>query len=213
MLTLDFPQPLTEAYKPQTIGEFVGLQKQKAILEKLVAQPRPCGLLFLGGPGTGKTSMAFAYARAIDAEIHHVPSQECNLDNLERVSAMCHRVPYDFQKGKPCTWHVVIVDEADQMSTAAQTFLLSRLDGSNPCPQTIWILTANADDRLADRFLSRLIKLPKFNGYGSGTDVRDLLTRIWSERGNGNPEPDFSRYSTSNVREALQQLEIDLLAA
>lgn len=211
-LAFDFPQSLTELYKPQTIGEFVGLQKHKVIIEKLAAQPRPCGLLFIGGPGTGKTSLAFAYARAISAEIHHVPSQDCNLENLQSISAMCHRIPYDFQTGKACAWHVVIIDESDLMSPAAQTFLLSRLDGSNPCPATIWILTANSDEKFQERFLSRLIKLPRFNGYGTGTDVRDLLARIWKERANGAPEPDFSRIPTSNVREALQALEVELLA-
>jgi len=211
--TLAFPESLTEAYKPQTIGEFVGLAQHKAILEKLATQPRPCALRFLGGPGTGKTTMAFAFARAINAEIHHIPSGDCNLETLQRVSAMCHRVPYDFQVGQPRAWHVVIIDEADEMSAAAQKYLLSKLDGTDTCPATIWILTCNSDERFEARFLSRLIKLPKFNGYGTGNDIRDLLARIWSERGNGAPEPDFSRVPTSNVREALQWLEVELLAA
>ena len=209
---LAFPQSLTETYKPRVLADFVGLTKQKAILDKLTVAPRPCGLLFVGGPGTGKTTMAFAYARAIGAEIHHVPSQDCNLEELQRVSAMCHRVPYDFQTGTACKWHVVIIDEADEMSRAAQTFLLSRLDGSNACPTTIWILTANGEDKFEPRFLSRLIKLPKFNSYGAGEDIRALLTRIWKEKSNGASEPDFARMTTGNVREALQALEVELLS-
>jgi hypothetical protein len=210
---LAFPQSLTDAYRPQTIAEFVGLQKQKAILEKLAANPRPCGLLFQGGPGTGKTSMAFAFARAIAAEIHHVPSQECKLENLQAIAAMCHRVPYDFQTGTPCKWHAVVLDEADLMSSAAQNYLLSKLDGSQPCPATFWIFTSNKIDTFEDRFLSRLIQLPKFNGYGTGTEIRDLLTRIWKDRAGDAPMPDLSRVPTSNVREALQWLEVELLAA
>ena len=209
---LAFPQSLTEQYRPRVLADFVGLGKQKKMVENLIAQPRPCGLLFVGPPGTGKTTMAFAYARAIGAEIHHVPSQDCNLDRLQDISAMCHRVPYDFEEGRACKWHVVIIDEADCMSNAAQTFLLSRLDGSNPCPTTIWILTANDDARFEPRFLSRLIKLPKFNGYGMGPEVRELLAKIWAERANGAAEPDFSRMTTGNVREALQALEVELLS-
>jgi replication-associated recombination protein RarA len=209
---LAFPTSLTEFYKPHRIEEFVGLAKQKTILSNLLASPRPCGLRFLGTPGTGKTSMAFAFARALGAEIHHVPSQDCNLENLERISGMCHRVPYDWNEGRPCKWHVVIIDEADEMSRAAQTFLLSRLDGSNSCPATIWILTANSDDRFEEKLLSRLIKLPAFNGYGMGSDVRALLSRIWADRAIGAEEPDFSRFPTGNVREALQALEVELLS-
>jgi hypothetical protein len=207
-----FPTSLCEAYKPRQICDFVGLQKQKTILERLAANPRSCGLLFLGSPGTGKTSLAFAYARAIRAEIHHVPSQDCNLEHLQSISAMCHRVPYDFQTGSPCAWHAVIIDESDQMSTDAQNFLLSRLDGSNPCPQTTWILTANSDDKFADRFLSRLIKLPPFNTYGTGSDVKTLITRIWNERAGDAPLPDLGRVPTGNIREALNWLEVELLS-
>jgi ATPase family protein associated with various cellular activities (AAA) len=208
-----FPESLTDAYKPRRIADFVGLQKQKMILEKLAANPRGCGLLFYGGPGVGKTSMAFAFARAILAEIHHVPSQECKLETLQSISAMCHRVPYDFQTGTPCKWHCVILDEADLMSSAAQNYLLSKLDGSQPCPSTVWIITSNGIDKFEDRFLSRLIQLPKFNGYGTGEDIRGLLSRIWQDRAPNAAVPDFSRVPTSNVREALQWLEVELLAA
>lgn len=207
-----FPESLTEAYKPRTIPQFIGLQKHKAILSKLAASPRSCGLLFLGGPGTGKTSLAFAYARAINAEIHHLPSQDCRIENLQALSQTCARVPWDYRTGETRAWHVVIVDESDLMSPAAQAYLLSKLDGSNPSPQTIYILTANSDERFEERFLSRLIKLPKFNGYGQSNEVRDLLCRIWQECANGAPEPDFSRIPTGNVREALQALEVELLA-
>lgn len=210
---LGFPQSLTDAYKPRGIDEFVGLAKHKAILTKLAANPRPCGLLFVGGPGCGKTSMAFAFGRAVDSEIHHAPSQDCKLETLQSIAAMCHRVPYDFQTGKPCKYHTVIIDEADLLSSAAQNYLLSRLDGTAPCPSTIFILTSNSIDKFEDRFISRLIQLPKFNGYGSGEDIRGLLTRIWKDRAGESPLPDMSRVPTSNVREALQWLEIELLAA
>jgi Cdc6-like AAA superfamily ATPase len=156
--------------------------------------------------------MAFAFARAIGAEIHHVPSQECKLENLQSISATCHRVPYDFQTGTACKWHCVILDEADLMSSAAQNYLLSKLDGSQPCPSTIWILTSNGVDKLEERFLSRLIRLPKFNGYGTGNEIRDLLARIWKDRAPNAEMPDFTRVPTGNVREALQWLEMELLA-
>ena len=207
-----FPESLTDAYRPRVLSEFVGLAKHKAILSKLAANPRPCGLLMTGPPGTGKTSMAFAFARAILAEVHHVPSAECKLENLQNIAAMCHRVAYDFQSGTPCKFHAVILDEADLMSSAAQNYLLSKLDGSQPCPATFWVLTSNGVERFEDRFLSRLIQLPKFQGYGSGSDIRDLLARIWQDRAGNSPLPDLSRIPTGNVREALQWLEVELLS-
>ncbi|MGI0133673.1 MAG: AAA family ATPase [Candidatus Micrarchaeaceae archaeon] len=209
---LGFPQSLTEAYKPKSISEFVGLAKHKSILSKLAANPRPCALLFFGGPGTGKTSIAFAFAKAVDSEVHHIGSQECKLETLQNIVATCHRVAFNFETGKPARFHAVLVDESDCMSDSAQKYLLSKLDGSEPCPQTIWILTANSLETFHDRFLSRLIQIPKFNGYGSGTEIRDLLSRIWTDRAGDTPMPDFSRVPTSNVREALMWLEIELLS-
>lgn len=210
---LPFPESLTAAYRPRTIDEFCGLEKQRRILTNLGRNPRSCGLIFEGAPGTGKTSMAYAFAGSLAAEIHHVSSQECKLETLQSVAAMCHRVPYDFQTGTPCRFHAVIIDEADLMSSAAQNYLLSKLDGSEQCPNTVWIFTCNATDRLEDRFQSRCIRLPKFTSYGAGASVRGLLARIWKERAGHAPEPDYSAVPTGNVREALQWLETELLSA
>ncbi len=156
--------------------------------------------------------MAYALASAVDGEVNHVGSQECKLETLQNIVAMCHRVACNFQTGKPARFHVVIIDEADCMSDSAQKYLLSKLDGSEPCPATIWILTANSVEAFHDRFLSRLIQLPRFNGYSSGESIRELLARIWQDRAPGVPVPDFTRVPTSNVREALQWLEVELLS-
>ena len=207
--SLGFPKPLTEEFKPARIAEFCGLEKQKHILTSLVKSPRPCGLLFKGTPGSGKTSMAYAFASELNADIWHIGSQECNKESLQTIVARCHYVP----SAGLAAFHVVIVDEADVMSDAAQKYLLSKLDGTEPCPNTIWIFTCNSTEQFEERFLSRLIQLPKFNGYGSSDSVRELLARIWRERANGASEPDYSRVPTSNVRDALQWLEVELLAA
>jgi putative ATPase len=205
--TMAFPQSLTEAYKPQTLDQFCGLEKQRKILSNLAENPRPCALLFEGASGTGKTSMAYAFARTIGAEVKHIGSQEATVENVKEVVRMCHYVPLFGG------WHVVIIDEVDRASAATQLYLLSKLDGTEPCPNTIFILTANETESLQDRFLSRCIRLPRFNSYGASESVRQLLARIWRERANGASEPDYARVPTSNVREALQWIEVELLSA
>lgn len=107
-----FPRPLTEEYKPNVISEFVGLEKQKKMLLNLAKAPRPCALLFQGTSGSGKTTMAYAFAREIHADVWHVGSQDCKLDRLQEVVARCHYVPSQGLNA----FHVVIVDEADVMS-------------------------------------------------------------------------------------------------
>ena len=205
--TLQFPQSLTEIYAPKVIADFVGLTKVKKICSSFAANPREACLLFVGEPGCGKSRMSRAIASQIGAEVHSVSSAKCNLDALENLAHICSYVPLTGG------WHVCVLEEADAMSDAASKWLLSRLDGTNPLPRTIWILTANSTDRLEERLTSRTL-LVKFDGYGAGSETVSLLERIWNERApEGAERPDFKRLCSKNIRQAIQNLELEIMAA
>lgn len=210
---LDFPTPLTEKYRPRTMAEFVGLAKPKALCAKLAARPFPSAWLFVGPSGTGKTTMAMALGEMIPAEVHHIPSQECDLATLERICRTCAYVPMAGRR-----MHLIIVDEADVMTPAAQLYLLSKLDSTGQMPNVIWVFTCNSTDRLQDRFLSR-VKQVEFSSYGIAADAAALLQRIWDEQvpaGANCATPNFARIvkeSNNNVREALMKLETEIMLA
>jgi putative ATPase len=84
-----FPQSLADKYRPRTIADFVGLEKPKKILRKFAANPYPSAWLFVGPPGVGKTTMALALAETLSAELHHIPSQQCNVSAVEDVIRQC----------------------------------------------------------------------------------------------------------------------------
>jgi replication-associated recombination protein RarA len=202
-----FPQSLTEIYAPKTIAEFVGLAKVKKICSSFASSPREACLLFVGEPGCGKSRMSRAIAAQIGAEVHTISSAKCNLDALENLAHICSYVPLTGG------WHVCVLEEADAMSDAASKWLLSRLDGTNPLPKTIWILTANSTDRLEERLTSRTL-LVKFDGYGAGAETLSLLERIWNEKAPAGAErPDFKRLCSKNIRQAIQNLELEIMAA
>jgi len=204
-------QSLTEKYRPTSLDGFLGLDKPKAILRKLAANPYASAWLFRGDPGLGKTTAALAFAASIRAEVHHVPSQECNLDTLRDVIARCHYMP---RIG--CAWHVILIDEADQMTRAAQLFLLSKLDATDFPPQTIFIFTCNSSETLEERFLSRCRPVD-FSSYGNAKETAEFVELVWSmEAPDAAAKPNFARLvkdAKGNIRAALMALENELLLA
>jgi DNA polymerase III subunit gamma/tau len=206
--TFAFPRPLAEKYRPRTIGDFAGLEKPKRILSKFAANPYQSAWLFVGPPGVGKTTMALALAETLGAELHHIPSQQCNVAAVEDVIRQCWYVPVSGGL------HLVLVDEADKMSNAAQLHFLSKLDATAFPPQTIFVFTCNATDGLEPRFLSRTRQI-EFSSYGLAAEVARLLESIWQREANGASAPNFARIvkdSSNNVRDALMTLETELLA-
>jgi replication-associated recombination protein RarA len=204
-------QPLVEKYRPTTLDGFVGLDKARAVLRKLVENPYSSAWLLLGPSGLGKTTMARAIADAIGGQLHHVPSRSCDLAMVDKIVSDCRYTPW---QGR---WHVVLVDEADQMSAPAQLAFLSVLDGTAPPPDTIFLFTANATAKLADRFLSRVRKV-QFEA--SSEPAIDLLERVWKAEIAALPEevhevrpPDFKailQAANGNIRTALMTLEVEL---
>jgi DNA polymerase III gamma/tau subunit len=206
--SLAFPQSLTEKYRPQRISDFIGLADVKKVLSAFCKRPHSSAWMFQGASGTGKSTLGMAVAAELRAEFHHVPSQRCNVAELENVIRQCWYVP------RNATFHVVQVDECDQASPAAQLALLSKLDSTDPPPNTIFIFTCNDVERFEKRFLSRC-RVLKFSTYAMRESLATFLAKVWLLETGKETGPDFTRIakdSCSNVREALMTLEIAILS-
>jgi DNA polymerase III gamma/tau subunit len=207
---LDYPQALTAKYQPQTLGDFIGLEKSKKILSNFAANPYPHSFLFVGPSGTGKTTMAIALAKQLQGEVIHIPSQHCTVADVEDAIRRCWYVPMT-----PGGFHIVLIDEADQMTDKAQLLFLSKLDATARPPQTIFIFTCNDTEKLEPRFLSRCLRV-EFSSYGLASDAAQFLAGIWQKEAPGAEEPNFEKLikeSRNNLRDALTRLESELLAA
>jgi len=205
------PQLLTDKYRPARVDDFLGLEKARKICAGLAANPFPSAYLFIGGPGLGKTTMGLALAESMPAELHHVPSQDCNIANLRRVIDDCWYYPPAGKK-----MHLVLIDEADQMSAAAQNFLLSKTDGTAWPPATIYIFTCNSIEGLEPRFLSRTMMVD-FSSYGIAKDAAAFIERVWNaEAPQGAAAPNFARIvkeCNNNIRASLMELQKELMMA
>ena len=202
---------LTETYRPKKIADFIGLDKPKKYLRPLLSRPKESAWLFVGPSGVGKTTMAMALAEELQAELTHIPSRRCTIEAVEAVRRRCQYVPMAGKK-----LHLILVDEADTMSDAAQDAWLSILDSTNRAPNTILIFTCNDTLTLKTRFKSRCFEV-EFSSYGIAKDTADLLARVWNEQTNSNPgAPNFQRIvkdANNNVRTALMELELEIDAA
>lgn len=213
-----FPASLTEKYRPHTFGEFVGIEKPRKIMAKFAENPKPDAFLFVGPSGIGKTTLALTVRDYLAAELHHVPSQQCNVASLEEVIGNCYRAPWNLfgpDAGKPTRFHVVLVDEAHKMSKAAQLHLLSKTDATAFPPATIFIFTANTTEGLEETFISRC-KVIQFSSHGMAEDTAQFLERVWEREAGQADKPDFLRIvrnAGNNVRNALNMLETEILAA
>ena len=210
---LAFPVSLAEKYRPRVVADFIGLAKPKAIVSNFLKAPRESAFLFTGGTGLGKTTLALAMANELGAvepfDLHLVSSQKCTLDVIESVIAHCQYFPH-----KAGGFHVIIVDEADRMSPAAQLALLSKLDSTARPPRTIFIFTCNQTDGLEKRFLDRCNIRLEFSGYGMRAELAAFLADVWKKETAAEPTIDFDRIakdSANSVRGALGLLETELL--
>jgi len=219
-----YPLPLVEKYQPRKIEDFIGLEGPKRLFQNLLKAPRPVGILLVGPPGCGKTTLGMAFADELPGTLHHISSQRCDVAALDRLNDFLAYYP---SHGK---FHVVLVDEADQMTEKAQLQLLSKLDSTGwlrptfgggfergPAPQVIWIFTCNGrgdngtapPNTFEPRFLSRCLVVGCEKP--DVADIAHFLRRIWSlEGGSATDDPSPLAEACDGVRDALTRLEVAL---
>jgi hypothetical protein len=220
----EYPMPLVEKYQPRRIEDFIGLEGAKRLLASLLKAPRPLAVLLVGPPGCGKTTLGMAFADELPGTLQHISSQKCDVATLDRLNDLCGYYP---SRGK---FHVVLVDEADQMTEKAQLQLLSRLDGTaslkpkfgggwerGPALPVIWIFTCNGrgedgttpPSTFEPRFLSRCLVVAC--GEPEVADIEQFLRRIWVlEGGNASDDPSPLAEGCDGMRDALTKLEVAL---
>lgn len=196
---------LVEKYRPTKIADFIGVDTAREDAASLIASPYSSAWTFVGASGTGKTTLAQAIAAELGAQVHHIASQNCT---VETVKNLRHSLAFAPMFGS--RWHVVIVDEADEMSDAAENAWLSLTDSTNRPVDTIIIFTCNSTEKLKQRFLSRT-EVVEFSTYGIQKDAAELLADVWlKETGGAVPNPNFARIvkeANGNIRESLQVLQ------
>ncbi len=172
----------TEYFRPKTLDDVVGQQEIVNRLKQLVTQADFPHMLFSGPPGIGKTTSA-------EAVIHEVFSSSQRAANVKRLNASDDRginvVREDiknFARVLPsggARFKLIILDEADQMTSEAQHALRRTMETYNEI--TRFILICNYSSKIISPIQSRCA-IFRFKGLKK-EEVISRLRFIASDKG------------------------------
>lgn len=143
---------LYRKYRPQTFDEVRNQDHIISVLKGALAKKMiPHALLFTGSRGTGKTTVARIFARAVGA--HEVDTYEIDaasnrgIDDIRELKESVHTSPFE------SPYKVYIIDEVHMLTKEAFNALLKTLE--EPPAHVIFILATTERDRLLDTITSR----------------------------------------------------------
>ena len=212
---------LYRKYRPDSFENLYGQEAIKKLLsESIVLNKVSHAYLFHGPRGTGKTSTAKIFAKAINCEnnIDGNPCNKCNScinfsespDIIEIDAASNNGVDEirnlrDSAKILPTfsKYKIYIIDDADRMNAGAQNALLKTLE-EPPAYAVIFLLTNNKD-RLLDTILSRCVSMTL--GSVRENEIEDYLK---ANTGASHADIAFAAaFSLGNIGRALHVLETE----
>jgi DNA polymerase-3 subunit gamma/tau len=187
-------------YRPKNIDELDNAKVKEIITKILKAGSFPHAFLFVGQKGTGKTSTARIFAKAInclenkfgkkDAETIE-PCNHCtnclsidhsNSVDVVEMDAASNRGIDEIKKlihetnflPMTCRYRVFIIDEAHMITPEAFNALLKTLE--EPPPAVIFIFATTNKDKLPKTIISRC-QIVNF-GKANKTDIIRMLNRL-----------------------------------
>lgn len=143
---------LYRKYRPNTFKEVLNQEHIVAVLEGAVAKGMiPHALLFTGSRGTGKTTVARIFAKAVGASERDTyeidAASNRGIDDIRALNEAVFTMPYE------SPYKVYIIDEVHMLTKEAFNALLKTLE--EPPKHVIFILATTEQDKLLDTITSR----------------------------------------------------------
>lgn len=121
-----YESPWIERYRPQTLDEVVGNEETLVRLRAIGQDGNMPNLILCGPPGTGKTTSVHALARHLLGNSYNAGVLELNASDARGIDVVRNKIK-GFAMNKvslpPGRHKIIILDEADSMTSAAQQAL------------------------------------------------------------------------------------------
>ena len=144
---------LTEKYRPTSLKEIIGQEDTIRELRGYVRMGEMPHLIFHGRPGVGKTAAAIAFSK--DMDVYPDAFLELNASDDRGINVVRETIK-NFARVRsivPKKFKIVLLDEADELTTSAQQALRRTMERFHKTCR--FILTANVLSNISEALQSR----------------------------------------------------------
>jgi DNA polymerase III delta prime subunit len=145
--------PLIEKYRPSKLSDIKNQDDIKDIFINMVQNRNVPHMILYGGAGTGKTSTAIAMCKELYKEKYSDNVLELNASDERGIRVVREKIKTFSQKSADTDFKVIILDEADAMTSDSQ-FALRRIV-EKFSSNTRFILICNYINKIIPPLLSR----------------------------------------------------------
>lgn len=145
--------PLIEKYRPSKLDDIKNQEDIKNIFIDMVQNRNIPHMIFYGGAGTGKTSSAIAICKQLYKTNYSDNVLELNASDERGIRVVREKIKTFSQKSADDDFKIIILDEADAMTTDSQ-FALRRII-EKFSTNTRFILICNYINKIIPPLLSR----------------------------------------------------------
>jgi replication factor C subunit 2/4 len=173
--TYSSEKPWVEKYRPKTLDDIIGNEKEIINLKNMVEQGSIPNLILAGNQGSGKTSSILCLCRQLLGSNIKETVLELNASDDRGISVVREKIKMFAQKKvtlKPGSHKIIILDEADSMTNTAQQSLRRIMEEHSNT--TRFAMSCNISSKIIEPIQSRCVIL-RFNRLSDNEMMKKLL--------------------------------------